>query len=77
MVQLMPLHLKTPSSFALFKSRLVLPFCYQLSQVVPEKRQLNGCNSSSSGFAPFNGFQNGSHPPPGNVEIEIFKLLEW
>jgi len=50
MVQLMPLHLKTPSSFALFKSRLVLPFWYRLSQVVPEKRQLNGCNSSSSGM---------------------------
>jgi len=40
MVQLMPL----PSSLALFKSRLVLPFWYQLTQVVLEKRPLNGCS---------------------------------
>jgi len=38
MVQLMPLHPKTPSSF---KSRLVLPFWYWLAQVVMEKRPLN------------------------------------
>jgi len=31
-VQLMPLHPKTPSSLALFKSRLVLPFWYRLTQ---------------------------------------------
>ena len=37
MVQLMPLHSKTPSSFVSFKSRLVLPFWYQL-----RKRPLNG-----------------------------------
>jgi len=47
-VQLMPLHLKTPSSLASFKSRLVLPFWYQLTEVVVEKRRLNGCSSSSS-----------------------------
>jgi len=29
-VQLMPLHSKTPSSLASFKSRLVLPFWYRL-----------------------------------------------
>ena len=46
MVQLMPRHL--PSSLALFKSRLVLAFWYQLNQVVLEKRLLNGCSSSSS-----------------------------
>jgi len=34
MVQLMPLHRKSPSSLASFKSRLVLPFWYRLSQVV-------------------------------------------
>jgi len=33
MVQLMPLHPKTPSSLASFKSRLVLPFQYQLTQI--------------------------------------------
>jgi len=44
MVQLMPLHPKTPSSLASFKSRLVLPFWYQLTQVVLEKRPLNRCS---------------------------------
>jgi len=44
-VQLMPLHPKTPSSLASFKSRLVLPFWYWLTQVVLEKRPLNGCSS--------------------------------
>ena len=48
MVQLMPPLLKTLSSFASFKSRLVLSFWYQLMQVVLEKRPLNGCSSSSS-----------------------------
>ena len=48
MVQLMPLHPKTPSSLASFKSRLVLPFWYLLKQVVLEKIPLNGCSSSSS-----------------------------
>jgi len=32
---------KTPSSLASFKSRLVLPFWYWLTQVVLEKRPLN------------------------------------
>jgi len=49
MVQLMPLPSKTPSSLALFKSRLVLPFWYRLSQVVLEKRLLNGCSISGGG----------------------------
>ena len=44
----MPPHPKTPSSHALFKSRLVLPFWHRLNQVVLEKRPLNGCSSSSS-----------------------------
>ena len=47
MVQLMPLHPTTPSSLVSFKSRLVLPFWYWLTQVVPKKRPLNGCSSSS------------------------------
>ena len=34
MVQLMPLHSKTPSPLASFKARLVLPFLYQLIKVV-------------------------------------------
>ena len=38
MVQLMPLHPKTPSCLASFKSRLVLPFWYRITQVVLEKR---------------------------------------
>jgi len=48
MVQLMPLHPQTPSSLVSFKSRLFLPYWYRLTQVVREKRLLNGCNSSSS-----------------------------
>jgi len=43
------MHPKTPSSLASFKSRLVLPFWYRLTQVVLEKRLLNGCSSSSVG----------------------------
>jgi len=42
-VQLMPLHPKTPSSLASYKSRLVLLFWYRLTDVVLEKRPLNGC----------------------------------
>ena len=42
-VQLMPLHPKTRSSLALFKSRLASPFWYRLTEVVLEKRPLNGC----------------------------------
>ena len=49
MVQLTPLHPKTPSSLVSFKSELVLPLCYRLTQVVLDKRLLNGCSSSSSG----------------------------
>jgi len=47
MVHLMPLHPKPPSSHASFKSRLGLPFCYWLTQVVLEKRLLNRCSSRS------------------------------
>jgi len=42
MVQLMPQRPKTPPSLASFKSRLVSPFWYRLTQVVLEKRPLNG-----------------------------------
>jgi len=42
-VQLMPLPLPNPSLASLFKSRLVLPFWYQLTQ-----RPFNRCSSSSS-----------------------------
>jgi len=41
--QLMPMHHKTSLSLASFISRLVLPSWYQLTQVVLEKRPLNGC----------------------------------
>ena len=43
MVHLMPLHTKTQPCLASFKSRLVLLFWYQLTQVVLEERPLNGC----------------------------------
>ena len=47
MVQMMPLHPQTPSSLASLKSRLVyLSGTYRLTQVVLEKRPLNGCSSS-------------------------------
>ena len=36
-------HPKTPSSLASFKSILILPFWYRLTQVVLEKRPLNEC----------------------------------
>jgi len=39
--QLMPLHPKTPSTLDSFKSRLVLPFWYRLTWVVPDKGPLN------------------------------------
>ena len=48
MVQLMPLHPKTPSFLASFRSRLVFSFWYWLTQLVPEKRPSNGWSSSSS-----------------------------
>jgi len=47
MVQHMPLHPRALLSLASFKSRLVLPFWYWLTQVVLEKRLLNGCSSST------------------------------
>jgi len=47
MVHLMPLHPQTLSSLASFKSRLILPSWCQLTQVVLEKRSLNGCSISS------------------------------
>jgi len=40
-------HPKTPSSLASFKSRLVLRFWYQLTQIVLEKTPLNRCSNST------------------------------
>jgi len=48
MVQLIPLPSENSVIFCLFKSRLVLFFWYWLTQVVLEKRPLNGYSSSSS-----------------------------
>ena len=39
-------HPKTPPSLASFKSGLILPFWYWLTQAALEKRLLNGCSSS-------------------------------
>jgi len=53
MVQLTPLHPKTPSPLASCKSRLVLPFWYRITKADLEKRLLNGCCSSSSSYTIF------------------------
>jgi len=45
MVQVMPL--LSPSSLASLKSRMVLPLWCQLTQVVLEKRLLNGCGCAA------------------------------
>ena len=48
-IQLVPLHPKTPSSLASFKVRLVLPFWYRLTQVVLEKAVKRvKCSTTSS-----------------------------
>ena len=44
-------------SLASVKSRLVLPFWYRLTQVVLEKRPLNGCSSCSSFIAEYRSVQ--------------------
>jgi len=49
--QLMPLHPKTPSSLASFKSRLVLPFWFSLTWVVLKKS--NNWHSAGSLGWPF------------------------
>ena len=46
-VQLMPLHPKTPSSLASFKSKLRFTLLVPAYPVVLEKKPLNGCSSSS------------------------------
>jgi len=50
MVMPLALHPPNPSSVASFKSRLVLPFWYRLTQVDQEKRPSKRCSSSSSWF---------------------------
>jgi len=51
--------IKAPSSLASFKSRVVLPFWFWLTQVVLEKRPLNRCSSSSSSTGERRKFANG------------------
>jgi len=50
MAQLMPL---PPNVSASVKSRLVLPFWYRLTRVVPEKGPLNGCMYGMYGYLLF------------------------
>jgi len=75
MVQLIPLHPKTPSSLALFRSRLVLPFWYQLTQVVLQKRLLNRCsNRVVFRCVPISGTVNSTYLL---LNKNMFKLLEF
>jgi len=67
MVQLMPLHPRTPSYLSSFKSRLVLPFWYLLTQVVLEKKPLNGCSSGSG-----SGSSSSSSSSGGGGATELF-----
>jgi len=69
-IQLMPLHPKTPLSLASFKSRLVLPFLYWLTQDVLEKTSLNG-GSSSSKFACVHVVEGGQYT---NLQFQAFSL---
>jgi len=87
MVQMMPLRPKTPSSLASFKSRLVLPFWYQLTQLVLEKRLLNGCSSSffslvhksfsqqTAGFPHYNLHEPGTSTGPSVLKHMSQKAL--
>ena len=81
MFQLMPLHPKTPSSLASFKSRLVLPFWYSLMLVVLEKRPFNGCSSSrGSGGDGGGGSGSSSSSRSGSISrssgsITLLKIL--
>jgi len=55
-VQLMPLHARTPSSLASFKSRLVLPSWNWLTQVVLVLYECSSSSSSSSSSTSFATF---------------------
>jgi len=68
-VQLMPL--PSPSSLTLFKSRLVLPFWYRLTQVVLEKRPLNGCSGSNIEFVKISP----CHPILWNAKLVFIFIL--
>jgi len=63
-VQLMPLHPKTPSTLASFKSRLVLLFWYRITQVVLENRPLTGVVVAVAGL-------RGSKPAPTGATEDI------
>jgi len=65
MAQLMPL----PLSLASVKSRLVLPFWYRLTQVVPDNGPINGCSNKqpSQNTHPFNG------PLSGTTQVSRYR----
>jgi len=58
MVQLMPLPSQTQLSLASVKTRVVFPFWYWLTQVVLEKRPLNGCSITLLLYGPETGYSN-------------------
>ena len=67
----------TPSSLASLKSRMVLPFSCQLTQVVLEKRSLNGCSIVYMQHSKRNILQPGSTSSFRLHIISFFIQLFW
>ena len=71
MAQLIPL----PSlSLASVKSRSVLPFWYQLTQVVPGRRPLNGCVCSSSVVCPCSPDESLAGEMPAVLSVKMIDV---
>ena len=77
MVQLMPLHPKIPSSLASFKSRVVLPFWYWLTQINLEKRPLNGCSKCLISHSCYLYYLTMSCFPAQKNDVSVKCLKRW
>ena len=73
MIHLMPLHPKTLSSLASFKSRLVLPFWYWLSCVLLENTHTHPFNGPFSGITFVSRYQKGKT----NLDFTEVRDCEW